>query len=83
MALYIKDPTVDELADKLRIELGLRTKTDAVRLALTHELQRKATSKPLRERLADLQIQADISLQAPAQGVDMKQLMDELWEEGA
>ncbi|PRA81795.1 hypothetical protein CQ054_20165, partial [Ochrobactrum sp. MYb29] len=34
MPLYIKDTTVDELAEKLRVQLGMRTKTDAVRMAL-------------------------------------------------
>ena len=82
MALYIKDQTVDELAEKVRIELGMRTKTDAVRLALKHELERSATRKPLGERLAALQDRAAHSLGAPVAGVDMKQLMDELWDEG-
>lgn len=82
MALYIKDPSVDELAEKVRVELGMRTKTDAVRLALKHELQRSTRSKPLSERLAALQEQAAVSLRAPISGVDMKQVMDDLWEEG-
>lgn len=83
MPLYIKDPTVDDLAEKVRIELGMRTKTDAVRMALQHELQRSARSKPLRERLAALQAQADIQFTAPVNGIDMKELMDDLWEDGA
>ena len=83
MPLYIKDTTVDELAEKLRVQLGMRTKTDAVRMALQHELQRSARSKPLRERLAALQEQADVHFSAPVQGGDMKKLMDDLWEEGA
>lgn len=82
MALYIKDPAVDDLAEKVRLEFGMRTKTDAVRLALMHELQRKATSKPLRERIADLQAEAGATLLAPIQGADMKQIMDDLWETG-
>jgi antitoxin VapB len=83
MPLYIKDPTVDDLAEKVRVELGMRTKTDAVRMALQHELQRSARSKPLRERLAALQEQADIQFTAPVHGIDMKKLMDDLWEDGA
>lgn len=82
MALYIKDQTVDELAEKVRIELGMRTKTDAVRLALKHELERTTRKKPLGERLAALQDQAAHSLHAPVAGVNMKQIMDDLWDEG-
>jgi len=82
MALYIKDSTVDELAEKVRLELGVRTKTDAVRMALMHELQRKANIKPLRERIAEVQKRASEVLSAPIQGIDLKALMDDLWEEG-
>lgn len=82
MPLYIKDTTVDDLAEKVRIQLGMRTKTDAVRMALQHELQRSARSKPLRERLAALQEQADIQFAAPVHEVNMKKLMDDLWGNG-
>ncbi|PRA80175.1 hypothetical protein CQ054_21300 [Ochrobactrum sp. MYb29] len=83
MPLYIKDQAVDDLAEKVRAQLGMRTKTDAVRMALQHELQRSARSKPLRERLAALQEQADTNFCAPVHGTDMKKLMDDLWEDGA
>jgi len=70
------------LAEKVRVHLGMRTKTDAVRTALQHELHRSARSKPLRERLAALQEQADVQFLAPVHGIDMKKLMNDLWEEG-
>lgn len=82
MALYIKDPKVDTLAEQVRISLGARTKTDAVRAALQHELERGSSQVPLREKLADLRARARKQLGPPVVGVDMKKLMDDLWEEG-
>lgn len=82
MALYIKDPTVDRMAEQLQERLGVRTKTDAVRIALQHELDRVEDEIPLREKLAALRQRARDRLGPPVHGVDMKKLMDELWEEG-
>ena len=82
MALYIKDSTVADLAEQVRVRLGARTKTDAVRAALQHELQRFEAEIPLREKLAALRTRARERLGPPPYGVDMKKLMDELWEQG-
>lgn len=53
-SLYIKDPEANVLADQLARARGL-TKTDAVKLALRHELDRDAPvdRRPLRERMID------------------------------
>jgi antitoxin VapB len=82
MPLYIKDSSVDQLAEQVRVRLGTRTKTDAVRVALQHELERISADAPLRGRLAALRAKARERLGPPVHGVDMKQVMDELWEEG-
>ncbi|GGA79011.1 hypothetical protein GCM10011491_02790 [Brucella endophytica] len=82
MPLFIKDPTVDLLAEQLRLRTGARTKTDAVRTALMHELERIEGETPLREKLSALRQRARERLGPPVRGVDMKKLMDELWEEG-
>lgn len=82
MALYIKDSSVDHLAEQVRLRLGARTKTDAVRAALQHELERAEAEIPLRDKLAALRARARERLGPPVHGVDMKKLMDELWEEG-
>ncbi|MBO6854804.1 MAG: type II toxin-antitoxin system VapB family antitoxin [Marivivens sp.] len=82
MPLYIRDSSVDDLAEQVRIRLGARTKTDAVRAALQHELERAEAAVPLREKLAVLRSLARERLGPPVHGVDMKKLMDELWEEG-
>lgn len=83
MALYIKDPGVDDLAEQLRVTLKATTKTDAVRQALRNELARQKEAMRMPDRLHALQDLAAEWLPAPVEGVDMKDLMDKLWEEGA
>jgi len=51
MPLYIRDDATAELVAKLAKQRGL-TKQDAVRLAVTAELDRAREAKPLRERIA-------------------------------
>ena len=53
-SLYIKDAEANVLADRLARARGL-TKTDAVKLALRHELDRQTPvdRRPLRERMVD------------------------------
>lgn len=82
MPLYVRDSDVDKLAEEVRQRLGVRTKTEAVRTALKHELQRVRVNAPLRERLADLRVRTRARLGPPVRGVDLKKLMDELWEQG-
>jgi antitoxin VapB len=81
MPLYIRDSTVDQLAQQVRARLGAATKTDAVRLALIHELERQEQAVPLRDKFAALRKRARDRLGPPVRGVDMKKLMDDLWEE--
>lgn len=83
MALYIRDPSVDDLAEQVRARLGARNKTEAVRAALRNELARAAAATPLRERLDAVRQRARTELGPPVPGIDMKKLMDELWEAGA
>jgi antitoxin VapB len=82
MPLYIRNSSVDDLAEQVRIQLGARTKTDAVRAALQHELQRVKSDTPLRERLAAVRRRAREELGPPVPDVDIKKIMDEIWEEG-
>ncbi|MFT6533801.1 MAG: antitoxin VapB [Limimaricola cinnabarinus] len=77
MPLYIRDDTVGSLADKLAQLATKGNKTEAVRLALEHELERLAQKKSLSERVAALQARAaDLGLRA--NGYDDKPLMDDL-----
>ncbi|MGN6770091.1 MAG: type II toxin-antitoxin system VapB family antitoxin [Rhizobiaceae bacterium] len=82
MPLYIRDSNVDELAEQVRVRLGARAKTDAVRTALQRELQRVNSETPIRDRLAAVHRRAHEELGPPVPGIDTKKIMDEIWEEG-
>jgi antitoxin VapB len=79
MPLYIRDDEVDALATKLQRETNAPSKTEAVRTALLHELERNRTKVPLRERIAKLQAEA-AKIGLPNPGFDMKKFTDEMWE---
>ncbi|MBX4955544.1 type II toxin-antitoxin system VapB family antitoxin [Rhizobium lentis] len=79
MALYIRDPEVDELAKELQRLTKAATKTDAVRTALHHELTRARQSQPLHERLARAKSLAD-AMGANDPSFDMKKFSDEMWD---
>lgn len=78
MPLYIRDDDVDALAAKVQAALGARTKTEAVRLALEHELQRQRSKKTFEEKIADALALADrIGPSDP--DFNEKEFMDEMW----
>lgn len=86
MPLYIRDSEVDALAARLQAVTKVRTKTEAVRLALEHELQRLSENSPLPGRLAKaIEMIRAIRRDAAAQGLkgtddfDMKAFTDEMW----
>lgn len=78
MPLYIRDNEVDALAAELQAVSGAQSKTEAVRAALQHELQRHRAKVPLRERLAKLQARA-AELGLPNRDFDMKRFTDSMW----
>ncbi|RUU54157.1 type II toxin-antitoxin system VapB family antitoxin [Mesorhizobium sp. M2C.T.Ca.TU.002.02.1.1] len=80
MPLYIRDDEVDALATKLQREMNAPSKTEAVRTALMHELERNRAKVPLRERIARLQAEAK-KIGLPNPDFDMKKFTDEMWEE--
>ncbi|WP_378943545.1 type II toxin-antitoxin system VapB family antitoxin [Mesorhizobium sp. ANAO-SY3R2] len=78
MPLYIRDNEVDALAAELQAVSGAASKTEAVRTALLHKLERNRAKVPLAERLARLQARAtEIGL--PNRQFDMKRFSDEMW----
>ncbi|MER9234868.1 type II toxin-antitoxin system VapB family antitoxin [Mesorhizobium sp. M0622] len=80
MPLYIRDDEVDALATKLQRETNAPSKTEAVRTALLHELERNRARKPLRDRIAVLQ--AKYAALGPSDPTfDMKAFTDEMWED--
>ncbi|CDI12361.1 hypothetical protein EYD00_24335 (plasmid) [Agrobacterium sp. 33MFTa1.1] len=82
MALFVRDEAVDGLATELHRALKTKTKADAVKIALANELERVRSAVPLRIRLSTLQAKARTEFPTPIAGVDMKNVMDALWEDG-
>ncbi len=80
MSLYIRDDAVDALASRLQEATGARTKTDAVRQALEHELERVNARKSFAERNARAFALAD-KIGLPNPDFDHKRYMDEMWGE--
>lgn len=80
MPLYIRDDEVDALATRLQRETNAPSKTEAVRIALVHELERNRAMVPLRDRIARLQAEAR-KLGLPNPDFDMKKFTDEMWED--
>jgi antitoxin VapB len=78
MPLYIRDDAVDELAAKVQAGLGARTKTEAVRVALQHELLRLHAEKSFEEKIAQALALAD-KIGPPSTDFDEKAFMDEMW----
>jgi len=78
MPLYIKDDEVSKLADELT-GLTKSSKTEAVRLALKHEIGRRKESVPLRDRIAGSLAMAQQL--GPFALRDHKKDTDEMWGE--
>ena len=77
MPLYIQDEEVHALAIKLQRQTNAASKTEAVRIALVHELERNRAAVPLRDRLAKLQAEA-AKIGLPNPEFDMKEFSDEM-----
>ena len=77
MPLFIRDDDVTAMAEKLA-KLTKVSKTDAVRAALRHELERTRSSVPLRARLASIHEKA-AGIGLPNPDFDMKAYTDEMW----
>jgi antitoxin VapB len=78
--LYIRDDEADALAAKVKALTGVRTKTDAVKAALLHELERLGKRAPLLERLAPVWAVVD-AIGPLDDGFDMKNFTDEMWRQ--
>lgn len=80
MPLYIKDETVDDLAIRYQKATGAASKTAAVRNALIEGLKQYQNAPSLKERIEELQIQAD-EIGPVDPGFSMKKFSDDLWED--
>lgn len=80
MALYVKDPEVDKLAERL-MRLRRTSKTEAVRQALLHELER-VEGKPTLVEVAVAMCRKARSMGDPAKGKTAdKAFIDSLYED--
>jgi len=80
--LYIKDDSVNDLAVEVMKVTKAPNKTEAVRRALQHELDRAKESVPLRERIKEIQdrVRGRIGPSPKTEPFDMKAFLDEQWE---
>lgn len=79
MALYIKDESVADLANKAVKLLGVPNKTEAVRVALTAAILAAKANTPLIARIEAARALAD-EIGPLDPGYDHKRDMDDLWE---
>ncbi|PKA44729.1 type II toxin-antitoxin system VapB family antitoxin (plasmid) [Rhizobium sullae] len=78
MPLYVRDNDVLALAVELQMLMKAPSKTEAVRIALRHEIERTRKNMPIRERLARARAKArEIGTGDP--DFDMKKYTDEMW----
>jgi antitoxin VapB len=80
MALFIRDPEVDALAEEVRRLTKVRTKTEAVRQALQAQLKAARRAVPFKDRLERAKGLADAMGPSDA-AFDMKAYTDGMWNE--
>ena len=81
MPLYIRDSEADELAEQVKRLTGAATKTEAVKAALRHEIERASLRPPLRERLRRAWEIVD-SIGPADPDFEQKPFFDEMWGDG-
>lgn len=80
MALYIRDPEVDQLVAEAQRLTKTATKTDVVKNALKREIAAANADVPLIERIKGLQERV-AALGPRDPDFDMKKFSDELYED--
>ncbi len=83
MPLYIKDPAVDTLVDQYLAATGMTNKTEAVRRALSDQLNALAAKESLTDRVARIQRRAAEAgfVSSSSDIAADKAFMDEQWGE--
>ena len=83
MPLYIKDPAVDTLVDQYLAATGMTNKTEAVRHALSDQLNALAAKESLTDRVARIQCRAAEAgfVSTDSDIAADKAFMDEQWGE--
>jgi antitoxin VapB len=77
MPLYVRDKAVDDLVRRVQLVTSAKSKTDAVRVALRHELERSTAQMTFDERNAEVMAMAD-ALGTTDPAFDMKEYSDEM-----
>jgi antitoxin VapB len=80
LSLYVRDDDVRQLAERLKEASGAKTVTEAVRMALRHELERVGESPPMVARLDKALLLAD-AMGPTDPAFDEKVFSDRLWED--
>ncbi len=80
MALFIRDPEVDALAEELRKITKVRSKTEAIRSALRAQLIQARCLSSLTDRMARAKAIAD-AMGPRDPSFDRKAFTDEMWGE--
>jgi antitoxin VapB len=78
MALFIRDPEVDALAEEVRRLTKAKTKTEAVRQALRAQLAAAHRAAPMKDRLERAKGLAD-AMGPSEPAFDMKAYTDGMW----
>jgi antitoxin VapB len=78
-ALFIRDETVNDLAERVQAALKVRSKTDAVRIALQRTLDEKLSTLTLSEKVRALQL--SLGINGRTDGFDAKAFSDSLYED--
>ena len=78
MPLFIRNPEVDNLINKVMTATGSKDKTDTVRRALLLQLEAVNAKESLASRIAKVQQKAALTGLRP-DGRDDKDFMDEHW----
>jgi antitoxin VapB len=76
--LYVKDDDVLAMANELQKLMRARSKADAVRTALRHELERARGKLTIRDRLARAMAKAE-EIGPANPDFDMKKYTDDMW----
>lgn len=78
MALYVKDEEVDRLAEEVQAAYGVKTKTEAVRMALKRALEQPDKKAELRRKLEAIQARVRL-ISNPDPDFDEKAYTDMMW----
>jgi antitoxin VapB len=78
MALYVKDEEADRMAQEVQAAYGMKTKTEAVKMALQKALDQAEEKLPLEQRLKAIQDRVK-KLGTPDPNFDDKAYFDEMW----